>query len=104
MGCHRSTWVFDFSGAGLSPFILFLFVLFFKKNSLAVMDFISTSSYCCVEYTEGCCVAGQWSCRSNRCAGLFSSMLDRLGQTRKLLSLAGPVAHGDIEKSPSAPR
>jgi len=60
------------------------------------VDFLSASSYCCVNYTQGCWVTRQSSYRSNRCADSYPSIRDRLGQT--LLSLAGPVAHWDIEK------
>jgi len=60
------------------------------------VNFLSASSCCCVNYTQGCWVTRQSSYRSNRCASLFSSIRDRLGQT--FLSLAGLVAHWDIEK------
>jgi len=47
-------------------------------------------------YYSWCWATRQSSDRSNRCAGLFSSIRDHLVQN--FLSLAGPVVHWDIEK------
>ena len=78
-------------------FLWALLVLADQSPSSPRVEFLSASSYCCVNYIWGCWVTRQSSCRSNRCAGSYPSIRDRLLVGQTVLSLAGPVAHWDIE-------
>jgi len=91
--------VFSFGVLILIYFFIWGLVLADRSPPSPRVEFLSASSYCCVIYTYGCWVTRQSSHRSNRCTGSHSSIQDRRSRTgQTFLSLAGPVAHWDIEK------